>query len=283
MHPQQFTYTTQKQNDIAISLYGFEHWGRRPCIIYTHGFKGFKDWGWGAYLGEKWVEAGYCFVAFNFSHNGVEGHSDAFTAFDKFEQNTFSLEVSELEEIIHLCTQTDFFGKYNDYHLGVLGHSRGGGITILAAADNPVVTAIATWASVCTLERYDKTTRNKWRKQGFLEVTNARTGQVFKMGLPILDDVVNNGKTTLNILDKVKTLKKPLHIIHGDADTSVSFYEAEQLNVYAYPNSTSYLLIGGADHTFGAKHPFEGATPYLEQALESTVRFFDKYLKTEKL
>ena len=42
----------------------------KPVIIFVHGFKGFKDWGHFNLLMDYFVQQGFVFVKFNFSHNG---------------------------------------------------------------------------------------------------------------------------------------------------------------------------------------------------------------------
>ncbi len=273
-----FTYTTRQNNEISITVYGVEKWGQQPCILYIHGFKGFKDWGFVPYIGEKFAANDFCFVCFNFSHNGIGEDKTVFSELNKFAQNTLSLEVSEAKEMIQLCVASKLFGDFNDKPIGVLGHSRGGGISILATSENPDVAALTTWASVCTFERYEKQLKADWRTKGYIDVPNIRTGQIFSMNTPFLEDIEKNAKTSLSVLNHVKNLHKPLFIIHGDRDTCVPFFEAEQLNVYAYPNTTQYYLIANADHTLGATHPFVGTTPHLEDALARSIAFFQKNL-----
>ena len=43
---------------------------RLPLIIFCHGYKGFKDWGAWDLVAKAFASAGFCFVKFNFSHNG---------------------------------------------------------------------------------------------------------------------------------------------------------------------------------------------------------------------
>ncbi len=275
---QDFTYTTRQNNTLSITVYGIEKWGQQPCVLYIHGFKGFKDWGFVPYIGNRFAENGFCFVSFNFSHNGIGEDKEVFSEMDKFAQNTLSLELNEAKEIIRLCTSHKLFGDFHDMPIGVLAHSRGGGLGIIASSENPEVSALVTWASVCTYERYEKNMKAEWRAKGYMEVENARTKQVFQMNVSFLEDLEKNAKTHLNVLMHVKNLGKPLLIVHGDRDTSVPFFEAEQLNVYAYPNTTQYHLVANADHTFGATHPFVGTTPHLEEVLERTIAFFQKNL-----
>jgi hypothetical protein len=40
-------------------------------IIFCHGFKGFKDWGCWQLVADYFVDNGFAFLKFNFSHNGM--------------------------------------------------------------------------------------------------------------------------------------------------------------------------------------------------------------------
>jgi dienelactone hydrolase len=274
-----FTYTTKLGNAIQLSLYGTEEFGTQPCIIYLHGFKGFKDWAFVPYVAAYFASKGYHFLTFNFSHNGIGENPLEFTEMEKFAQNTHSLEVNEAKEIIQLCTNTQFFGDYLDTKLGIIGHSRGGGVAILAACGNQNVSAVNTWASVSTYDRYDKSVRNKWKSQGFTEVKNARTGQIFQLGLGMLNDIEKNSRASLNILEAVGKLSQPLLITHGDKDESVGYHEAEQLNLYANASNTEYYLLPETNHVFDVVHPFVGTTPALEKVLARSFAFFEQNLR----
>lgn len=279
MSTKDFSYKSKEGESIAITLYGAEKFGQQPCVIYVHGFKGFKDWGFVPYAGRFFAKRGLNLLTFNFSHNGIGSNPTEFTEFAKFERNTFSREVYETMEVVELVTRTNFFGNDLNHRLGIIGHSRGGGIAILAAEQMHEISAIATWASVSTFDRYDKKARQEWRKKGYKEVINSRTGQVFKMGRNMLDDIERNAKDSLNILTATKNLQKPLFILHGHKDETVPYYEAETINIYADPGSSRMRLIPNATHTFGAKHPFAGSTEELDLTLSLTADFFLKHLK----
>ena len=60
-----------------------------PLVIFSHGFKGFKDWGAFNIVSESFAQQGISFLKFNFSYNGTTA-SDLFNfsdleAFDKSE------------------------------------------------------------------------------------------------------------------------------------------------------------------------------------------------------
>jgi len=278
MSKKDFTYTAKDGENIQVSLYGADQYGNQPCVLYLHGFKGFKDWGFVPYVGEYFARQGLSFMCFNFSHNGIGNNPTEFTEFEKFRRNTFSREVRETIELVELITRTNFFGRDMHHKLGLMGHSRGGGIALLAAEQLNEISAVATWSAVSTFDRFDKKERQEWRKKGYKEVVNSRTGQVFQLGREMLDDIERHAKDELNILVATKNLGRPLLILHGQEDETVPYYEAETLNIYADPALSRLRLIPNAGHTYGAKHPFEGTTPELELTLQLTTDFFLKHL-----
>lgn len=278
MTKQDYRFETQRGHHIPITRYGGDAFGGRPCVLYIHGFKGFKDWGFVPFLGESMAEAGFDFVCFNFSHNGIGPDGQSYTELEAFSDNSFSLEVEETQEMIRMCAFSDFLGNHLRKPMGVLGHSRGGGIALLAAAASREVAAVATWAAVSTFERYPKADLDAWRKRGYHEVKNTRTGQILRLGKNLLKDVEVHAKSRLNILQAVQDLHKPLLILHGQADETVPYYEAEQLNVFANPHDAELRLIPNGTHTFGAKHPFETAPEPLQLAVQHSVDFFRQHL-----
>ena len=40
-------------------------------IVFSHGFKGFKDWGCFNLMSDYFAKKGFTFLKFNFSHNGT--------------------------------------------------------------------------------------------------------------------------------------------------------------------------------------------------------------------
>jgi len=276
--PKNFNYTTKAGNDISITLYGEENFGNGPCIIYIHGFKGFKDWGFVPHTGTYFASQDISFIAFNFSHNGIGKDGKTFSEEDKFSKNSLSLELDEAMEMIHLAAHTDFFGKYLNFPLGLIGHSRGGGIAVLAAEQAREIKALCTWSSVSSFDRYNKPDIQKWKKQGYLEVINSRTGQVMKMGMEMLKDIEKHSKKKLHILNAIQRMDKPILILHGKEDETVPYFEAEHLNIYSNPLNSTMRLIPETGHTFGAKHPFESSTPALDKTLEVTLSFFKENL-----
>jgi dipeptidyl aminopeptidase/acylaminoacyl peptidase len=271
-----FILKTTKNNSLYISSCGYESIGKVPCLIFVHGFKGFKDWGFGPYLANYFAEHGYFVLTFNFSHNGT-GNSSEFTELDKFAENTFSLEISELSELIENY-KAGFFGEISNKKIGVLGHSRGGAISILTSSIRTDVNAVAVWSSVAKLDRYSERQKEKWRKTGVFEVQNQRTKQVMRLNVSLLDDIEKNKYDLLNIENSVRYLNKPLFIAHGEQDLAVPISEAEMLYSWSDKTNTEFYKIAATGHTFDMVHPFQGSNEKFEKLLSVTLEFFNNNL-----
>ncbi|MBZ0200433.1 MAG: dienelactone hydrolase family protein [Ignavibacteriaceae bacterium] len=268
-------FVTTRKNEIRISAFGLENIQTSPCLIFVHGFKGFKDWGFGPYIGEYFADNGFFAITFNFSHNGVGKSLTEFDELEKFSENTFSLEISELSEMID-AYKNGFFGTTSNSNIGLVGHSRGGAIALLTAAGKMEVDAVAVWSSVSKLDRYSERQKDNWRKKGAFEVMNMRTKQTMRLNKTLLDDIEKNSETTLNIQHAVSKLNRPLLLIHGEQDLAVPVDEGAQLYEWSDKSLSRFTTIPAAGHTFDVKHPFEGSNKKFDTVLNSTKEFFNK-------
>ncbi len=269
-----FVLISQRNEKIRITTYGSE---TAPCLIYVHGFKGFKDWGFVPYLGDYLANKGFFVVTFNFSHNGIGENPLEFTELEKFGKNTFSLEVEELNEVID-AYQFNFFGGNSNKGIGLLGQSRGGAVALLTASEKPDVNSVAVWASVSKLDRYSERQKEEWRKKGVFEVLNTRTNQVMPLDISLLDDIEQNKNGKLNLEKAVRNLNKPLLILHGEQDLAVKLVEGKEINSWADKDLTDFYPVEATGHTFDCKHPFEGRNSKFDFVLEKTEKFFTKHL-----
>jgi len=240
----------------------------RPAVLVVHGFKGFKDWGMFPPLAERLANAGFTSVSFNLSGSAVDD-TGAFIWSERFGHNTFSAELADLATVLDALTNGRL-GVRPPSKIGVVGHSRGGGMAVLLAARDPRVLGLVTWAAIATVDRWPGQ-KEEWRSRGRLDVVNARTGQVLPLFTDVLDDVEQHQTTSLDILGAAARVQVPWLVVHGTADTSVDPAEARQLARASSRDTTRLLLIPEADHTFGTRHPFQGATPQFERAREETL------------
>jgi dienelactone hydrolase len=245
-----------------------------PVVVACHGFKGFKNWGFWPETGRRMNEAGLVFVTFNFSGSGVGEDGESFTELDRFEANTIGREIEDLGTVLDALSQRQIPLEGADIRrLGALGHSRGGGVVLVRASRDPRIRTLVTWAAVASFSRVQESDKQTWRRQGYLEVVNTRTGQVLRMGVGFLEDLETHAEAYDPCL-AARRLQIPTLFLHGTRDESVPAREAHLLARAADPGLSKLTLIEGAGHTFGAVQPFEGSTPDLDRVLKATVAWF---------
>jgi pimeloyl-ACP methyl ester carboxylesterase len=246
-----------------------------PLVIFAHGFKGFKDWGSHNLLANYFVENGFRFLKFNFSHNGTTTDSPTdFADLIAFSDNTFSIELDDLNTVIDFACNGTAVPRANGVYL--IGHSMGGGISIIKTAEDKRVKKLVSMAAISSFYNlWPKKAEEQWRLQGILYMHNSRTNQQMPLKATLLDDLEKN-PVRLDILVKAATITQPWLIVHGDKDPTVPLSHAEQLRA-AQPNA-GFLIIEDGDHTFGATHPYvEDTLPQkLLQFCDAAINFFKK-------
>jgi pimeloyl-ACP methyl ester carboxylesterase len=256
--------------------------GPRPAVVICHGFKGFMEWGFFPYLAALLAERGYTAVRFNLSGSGMRPGEDRVADSAAFRADNHSLEVADLLAVLEATGTTLEPERIDRSRIGLLGHSRGGGNVLLAAARSPwreSVRALVTWAAVAGFDRYTPEQKNAWRHDGELPVVNARTGQQLALGLGLLEDLEAH-RDELDLVAAAGRRAAPWLIIHGEDDESVPADDGRRLAAAAdlSRGPAELLLIPGGSHTFGARHPFAGPTAHLIQALNATQTWFRRFL-----
>jgi dienelactone hydrolase len=240
-------------------------------VVICHGFKGFSHWGFFPQLGREIAAAGMRAISFDFSGSGIGEDRETFVDPAAFEKNTFTQELADLDAVITEARRREWItGPY-----GLFGHSRGGGVAILHAAKTQDVKALVTWAAISFVTRWAPADVAAWRERGFVDIVNARTGQVMKLGTRLLDDVEAHQKTTLDIAGAAARMRAPWLILHGSEDETVPVDEGRRLHELS---KVSTLKIIPGNHGFGAKHPFEDVPESFSAALRETIRFFEQNL-----
>lgn len=273
-----FTLTNGSDEYIRGDLRYREDSRNVPAVIICHGFKGFKDWGFFPLLGETLAKAGYATIIFNFSRNGIGSDPVSFTELDQFAANTYSHELADLNTVYDAIKNGELGnGIIDQDNIGLMGHSRGGGVSLLFAAEHPELTTLVTWSAIATVNRYSPSEIVEWKERGFSEIENRRTKQIMRMNTSFIEDIEKN-KDRLDILKAASQIEIPTMVVHGENDESVPSTEADQI----YDNLSSIEkqleIIEGGSHTFNITHPMDSRSPQFEIAMDITENWFDKYL-----
>lgn len=244
-----------------------------PIVIFAHGFKGFKDWGTHNLLAKYFAENGFRFLKFNFSHNGTTPVNPVdFTDLIAFADNTFSMELEDLGTVIDFACNGSSMPRANGVYL--IGHSMGGGISIIKAAEDKRVKKLVTLGAVASFRNlWPKQAEEQWRLQGVMYMYNSRTKQQMPLKSTLLDDL-DQHTARLDILSNAKTVACPWLIMHGDADPTVNISHAYDLKK-AQPTA-ELIVVKNGDHTFGGVHPYvkETLPADLVAFAEKAVAFF---------
>lgn len=264
------------QKPILTDLFFNDDGAKKPIIIFCHGYKGFKDWGAWNLMAKAFANAGFCFIKFNFSHNGgtVKQPID-FPDLEAFGNNNYTKELNDLESVINwVCTNSKLKENTDINNIILIGHSRAGGIVTIKAEEDLRIKKVISLAGVCDFEQRTATLVNleQWKKDGVKYVLNRRTKQQMPHYFQFYEDFIAN-KNRLTIKRAVSNLKIPYLIIHGNADTSVFIEEAKKLHKW---NLKSKLeIIDGANHVFGAYHTWDKnyLPKHLEVAINKIIAF----------
>lgn len=244
-----------------------------PIVLFVHGFKGFKDWGAHNLVARHFASNGYRYIKFNLSHSGVPVNDPKdVTDMDAFASNTVSKELFDLNAVLDFIEKA--YGK--DTKVNLIGHSRGGGLSIIEAANDLRINKLITWSAIGDFASlWKKEQETEWKKNGKIFVTNARTKEQMPLNVTLLEDLEEN-TAALNILDAAKRVNIPWLIIHGDDDVNVPFETAQTL-AEANPNSR-LVKIDGANHVYGATQPYTNETlpPLLFKVCEKVITFINE-------
>lgn len=244
-----------------------------PVVLFCHGFKGFKDWGPWDLVAKEFAEAGFCFMKFNFSYNGIGlKNPTEFTLLHEFAENTISKELLDIESILEFILKSEELeDRINPNEINLIGHSRGAATAFISAAVSKKFHKIAGWAGVYDLKKWcSKLDVDQWKEDGFLSFVNSRTNQEMKVNYDFAKEVLENRYVPSIYLPKIEI---PMLLLHGEKDEVVPCLESEL--VYNNILHAIYIPLEGANHTFGTKHPSDGTlSKDMLDVVENTVEFF---------
>lgn len=263
---------------ILLDVFYNKNVAHAPLLIFCHGYKGFKDWGAWNLFSKTFAASGIAVLKFNFSHNGgtVEQPID-FPDLEAFGHNNYTKELDDLNQVLDWVQST--YAKHpniNPLNITLVGHSRGGGIATLKAAEDSRIKKLVTLAAVSDFKSRFPVGADleAWKTTGVRFVSNGRTKQQMPHYYKFYEDFIANA-SRLTIQTAAKNLKSPHLIIHGDTDTSVDLKEA--LALHNWNLESELFILEGANHVFGSHHPwdFSELSLYLQQIHSKITQFIN--------
>lgn len=224
-----------KGEQLVGMLHKPEDGGKRPGIIFYHGFTGHKQEPHRLFvkMARRFAQAGFYALRFDFRGSGDSQGN--------FKDMTISGEISDaLAGLEWFKNNTEV----DSDKIAVLGLSLGGCVASYVSAEADIQ-ALILWSAVAELlPLYEKKGPlslmiEQAREKGYMDMKG------WQLGLPLLKEIPE-----VDPLSKIKEFAGPILCIHGDEDTVVPVEQAYLYDKNISSDDKELFIIEGADHTF---------------------------------
>lgn len=249
---------TKQGKYILTDVFYKENDEQKPVIIFAHGIKCFKDWGTFNLIAEYFAEKGFIFVKFNFSHNGTTIDTpDEIVDIESFANNNIQIELSDLDEVIGWVSSTKEIpeNEIRRNELNLVGHSRGGSLCILQAANDNRIKTVTAWSAFNDFEWvfdhfFDL---DQWKKEGVYYADDVLTGQKLPRYYQHYENYLSN-KEKFNIRQAIESIEIPVFVMHGTEDEMVPFEHSIEMK--RWNKNIQLSLVPNGSHRYSGIHPF---------------------------
>ncbi len=205
----------------------------RSAVIFCHGFTGYKEQFkfWARYFSLR----GFITLAFDFTGNG---HSDGF-----FTEGTISQQVSDVNSAVYFLKK-----NYGVEKVGIVGHSMGATVAMLAASKSSDINCLVVLAPVAELEgkpykEFANYMADVLDSKGLCDIVDCKRMRSLEMNF--FYDIKKH-----DVLKSIKNIKAPLLVIHGDSDTIIDIKEGKKVYDTARVKEKQFHQLKGVDHYF---------------------------------
>ncbi|HEU4394812.1 MAG TPA: alpha/beta fold hydrolase [Planctomycetota bacterium] len=252
------------------------------AAVLCHGNRGYKDWGFFPLLASRLAEEGIATATFNLSGSGITDREGTFGEPERFRGNTYGRELEDLARVVDWIVSRRLARGGADPigdppRIGLIGHSRGGAIAILHAAQDARIRCLTTLAAPSRIGVWPEHYFEAWRRGEPARTHDFRTRSELPLGPEIYRDLGRN-RDRYDVLQAVERLKCPLLILQGDRDRSVSIDEAREIASHAAAASTELHVIEGAGHSFQAGDKIRRTPPQLLDMVERVTAWMRRWL-----
>ncbi|HSQ61325.1 MAG TPA: hypothetical protein VLT84_13030 [Acidobacteriota bacterium] len=263
------------------------------AVLLAHGFRGYKDWGFLPFLARRLADAGLPVVTFNTSASGVTDRAGTFGEPERFRRGTYGGDLEDLRRVADwtadriAAPEREAGGAESagnarsgdSVRLGIAGHSRGGALALLHAAEDPRVGAVAALAAPSGIGVWPDAYFDSWRCGEPVEVYDFRTRRTLLLGPEILADLERERERGRYDTSRAGArLRAPFLVVHGTRDALVPLEEARALAALAPAATTELRVIEGAGHSFQAGDELRRTPPPLLEMVESVAAWMRRWL-----
>ncbi len=242
------------------------------CVVFVHGFKGYKDYGFVPVLCKALARDGVVVHRFNLSCSGMTDDIETFAREDLFAMDTWTRQVEDVECVLDAVGDGTLDGT--GLARFVVGHSRGGATALLVASRDgaPVLDGVATINAVDRCCGMSADAQREMLDRGFMVSPSARTGQELVINASWLQEQIDDPGAH-DVLGLCTSLKIPTLILHGDADDAVDVSAGERI---AGAVGAELKVVSGANHVLNMSNPAQKSaeiSPQLGYVIEQLCTF----------
>ena len=232
-----------------------------PAVIMLHGNGSTRHEAGNAYdyTAPEMAKAGIATIRFDYIGNGDSTSDYIDFTYDK-----------GVEDAMKCYEYLGTLGTIDMEHVGIMGWSQGGRLTLLTAGRNDVFTSVLTWAGAFGQGKAELPEQYEIAKaNGYYEVTYDWR-EPLKQSPAYYECALN-----IDYAAEVANIKAPILAIAGSNDTVVLPSVAEEIVAASTVEGSRTLLLEGADHTFCV---FSGDMTILETLTQETIKWFAETL-----
>lgn len=222
---------------LATQVYRPSVGGRLPVVIILHGFTGYKEEQNLANIAARLSSLGFVTLRFTSS-----GFGDSEGTLDK--DYRYSSYFSDLESVYQFILTQPYI---DNSRIGLCGHSMGGRLALLFAAQHPELKAICAISPI--LRFVDSGFGNRWEKQfykGFFEKISSRNKKMVRIPNEYLQDA-----DQYDVLNAASLIQQaPVLVMAGDKDRIESTQNITKIYEALITKNKKFLLLHGIGHFY---------------------------------
>ncbi|MBN2134174.1 MAG: prolyl oligopeptidase family serine peptidase [Acidobacteria bacterium] len=220
-------------------------------VILIPGFLGYVGWGFYPHIVKKLVKKNFTVVSFNHSTGGSYYATRPYTKLKNLEQMSIQRDIDDIGFIIHYIKNlTDERIRRINYNgIILVGHSKGGGIAGLYAANDRSVKIIVSINGISDFIRVPKEKVDEIIEQGFKEHQIPGTMVKIKVDKKFWMELVENPQK-YSVPDAYKKSQARCLFVQGTLDDKVDPGESVSMHE-AIPERSELWKIDGMDHNLG--------------------------------
>lgn len=245
---------------------------RFPWVLIAPGYSASVGTGFWVEVAQRIVDRGYGVVGCQFSGSGFGDDLLTVSELDAFARNTYGKDLEDLAEAAAWARSQAGFDSGRSV---VFGHSRGGGMSVVHAAEDRRHSGVVTWNGIDSILRFTPERLQRWRDERQIEVMHWGARRRVALGREVLADAERH-RERYEPLAAAARCAAPLLVVQGEADEAVTPDCGRRLVGAAGERGTFHLVPGG-DHAFGmrTRRVPETTTEAFENAMAATLEFLD--------